>query len=114
MGLILAKTTEIGYQAEYWKIIKYNVDILEKRANVCLGLYKDKLSADSGMKPLQTVWKSLVDRADETGKAVDTYYTEYVSVDTVSRLYTAVKVIPYGEDLSKAVDVIEKEVITKI
>ena len=108
MGLTLSKTTEIGYQAEYWKIIKYNVDILNKRANVCLGLYKDKTSADSGMKPLQTVWKSLVDRTDEEGKAVDTYYTAYVSADAVGSLYTAVKAIPYGEDLSKAVDVIEK------
>jgi len=110
MGLTLSKVTETGYQAEYWKIIAYNVNVLEKRANVCLGLYKDKLSADSGMKPLQTVWKSLVDRADEEGKAVDTYFTDYVSADIVSDLYTAIKVIPYGEDLSKAVDMIEKVV----
>ena len=110
MGLLLSKTTETGYQAEYWKIIKYNVDILEKRANVCLGLYKDKLSADSGMKPLQTVWKSLVDRADEEGKTVDTYFTDYINHDIVGALYSVVKVIPYGEDLSKATDVIEKEI----
>lgn len=110
MGLLLSKTTETGYQAEYWKIISYNVDVLAKRANVCLGLYKDKASADSGMKPLETVWKSLVDRTDEEGKAIDGYFTEYLDTDiTIKSLYTAVKAIPYGEDLSKAVDVIEKE-----
>ena len=111
MGLLKTKTTDSGYQAEYWKIISYNVDVLNKRANVQLGLYKDKTSADSGLKPLETVWKSLVDRTDVDGKAVDNYFTEYLGTDlTIKSLYTAIKAIPYGEDLSKATDVIEKEI----
>lgn len=47
MALIKRLELESGVSGEYWKIIKANIDFLERRAEITFGLLKDKSLNDA-------------------------------------------------------------------
>lgn len=121
MGLKKKMTNKYGYESEYLKIIGYRVEPLYNRADVMLGVYKDKDAADSGAEPVDVINKRIFDRPQPKGSRIKelTAYTDYLSVQAMDGrfkgenilqiLYTAVKEIPRLNDteidLSDAEDV---------
>ena len=52
MSLLQKTKTNIGVEAEYWRITNIILDIAEQEAEAMMSLYKDKSARDAGASPI--------------------------------------------------------------
>jgi len=51
MALSLSKEQPSGLVCSYWRLLSVKLDAASQRAEVCLGLYKDKEARQAGKEP---------------------------------------------------------------
>jgi len=52
MALQIQKIFNNGVSAEYWKVVKTNIDWLTQKANISVYCYIDKKTRDEGKEPI--------------------------------------------------------------
>jgi hypothetical protein len=126
MGLIKPKTCKYGFDAEYWKIISFRLEPLYNRADIVMGLFKDKEAADAGAEALETFTKRIFDRPQPKGSKIKehTEYTDYLSADAMSNkhknlnvyqiMYEAVKAVPPTNDTEMSFEDAKDEPSTEL
>lgn len=72
MALQLEKELDNGVSGDYWKII--NISLSNKRLDISIGLYVDKVTRDGGKKPLDVILKSFI-IGEKPEDSTDNYIT---------------------------------------